>query len=411
MSFNEFDSAAKDELEKFLADGVPEVQTAETLTEVHVSTETFSGSDIGAAFNNARSKFGTTGVRYTFENGDHDLTTALDLTGITGIDAYVELDLRGTVLTEKDTIGMDLTGSHDSITVRGGRLRADPNSDVDVGVLLARDDSSSSGNHRFYGTEVVGRYDIAPMYNVSSEVNDFYGCKFSNIEAGAFGPAGSRGVQISGDNPDGVSSPYASIDGAVNATTQDNRFFGGQIDGDIAVQLRSAAINVVRDVHLKSVIMGASTAGVRWDLANSGVDRFVMEDCRISDQVPTEAFGFISANAGRVAEGFKLVGGVVDSGTTDIAFGTSSDGINLIEPTILNVNWLQGNGINVGDLRGGDIRDPRGGQSISINGTMSGSRLWWETETAFSVNTAVRSEATFVDDSSIVKWDLRDDNR
>ena len=94
-------------------------------------------SDVGEAFNNARTEYGIGGVIYEFPAGAHNLSTATNFTQINGADERVAIDLRGTILNIQSglSVAMDAIGSQDGLTIWGGKINGG-NNNPDVGLLV-----------------------------------------------------------------------------------------------------------------------------------------------------------------------------------------------------------------------------------------------------------------------------------
>jgi hypothetical protein len=291
-------------------------------------------------------------------------------------------------------------------------LRADPPDRPDVGLLLARsDDGSSAGGHRLFGFDAVGKFSVANLYNVSSEVNDYYGCRFSNKEGGSFGPSGARAVYIGGNGDgSGVTSPHSTI-GDTTASTHDNHFHGGRITGPIGLDLRPGDQNPVKDLHLDSVYMGGDSDAIRWVLDHGAPDRVVLDDVRITDDVPTRAIGVVQTGSLYQTRGTVIRGGVLMSTGTDIDLGVSGDGVSMRESQIRRPEFPNANGIQMADFRESEAAAVLDGQTLTIDGTIADSDLWWSNEADFSATGAARTIAVFPKDGTVVRWGMTTDDR
>jgi hypothetical protein len=320
---------------------------------VRVSTDRYGGGDIGAAFNNAREEHGVYGIRYTLERGFHDLDTTMNLTGMSSWDEQkgakgINLDMRGVQLEQHCPIGIDMTGSHNAVQIWGGRIWGGHQSDVDIGLLLSREvDGGNGSRNEFYGLKINGQYNIAPLYNVSTETNDFFACEFANKRFGNLGGAGF-GVSISGDNPNGVESPYTDID-ASTYTTGGNKFFGGVIRGHDAVRLRSGRGNPVRLTKFYGTYMGSEDAIIKFDMENEKpMDNIVFRDCWVGDATTNHIFKATPTDSERVIRDLVVDGGRFALGpeaeTPEILFGGDRK-VRLERAHIRpNVQWLRNSG-------------------------------------------------------------------
>lgn len=152
----------------------------------------------------------TNGGKLMIPAGTYTLTNTLDLTHrafleIVGTPATIlrfELAAPGP--------GVDLTGAHHGLF---SNLRLEAAGDTcQAGILLARDASGApAGSHAFSQVSVAGRFTTAGIYNLASEGNRFFSCRFCTSNTAA----GSDGFVFTSTNFAGLSSPYA---GALAAT-------------------------------------------------------------------------------------------------------------------------------------------------------------------------------------------------
>jgi hypothetical protein len=335
-------------------------------TEIEVTVDRYGGDDIGEAFNNAREEHGVFGNRYTLERGFHTLRTPMNLTsmstwegekGSTGL----TLDMRGVVLEQACPLAIDVTGSHNAVQIWGGQIWGDHKEDIEVGMLLSREvDGGNGGRNEFYGLKIAGRYPVAALYNVGTEVNDFVACEFLAKRFGQVGPDGCMGVSISGDNPNGIESPYSAVD-AGSYTTGGNKFFGSVLRGHTGVRLRSGRGNPVRLTKFYGTYMGAVDEVVQFDMANSrGMDNIVFRDCWVGDATTSYIFRVVNAVGEASVSDLVVDGGRFalgpDADTPEIAFGGNRS-LRLERAHIRpNVQWLRNNGFQLGDVVDSDIQ-------------------------------------------------------
>jgi hypothetical protein len=323
-------------------DATPTTEDSDT---VRVSIERYGGSDIGAAFNNAREEHGFRGVHYVIDPGNYDLRTPIDLTGIRGFEtdgaggAGVTLDLQGVVLTQRTPIGIDMTGSHNSITVLGGKIWGDlPKNqrDVQVGVLQSRagDSRNPSGIHQFFGLHVSGVYEVAPLYNVSSESNGYFSCQFFNKRFGNWGPEGSYGVYVGGDNPAGVESPHDEI-GVYRTTTQTNAFLKCNIRGHTGVRLRPSPGNPIRITRFYACYGDSASRWVLFDLEHDkDLATVSFRDCQVTDGNSVHAFEATKTPAKRTIRLLSITGGWYHTTEEAIMCGGEGRNVTLDQCTI-----------------------------------------------------------------------------
>jgi len=111
------------------------------------------------------------------------------------------------VAATKGQPAIDLTGANHciiqdlNIEAEGNLVK--PADAPNIGLLLARNPSGHAAQeHRFTNVNIIGRFTIANVYNITSELDRFVGCIFINTAPG------SHNMVFSSDNYAGVESPY-----------------------------------------------------------------------------------------------------------------------------------------------------------------------------------------------------------
>lgn len=320
---------------------------------INVSPDIQGDSDVGAAFNTARTEYipdetGEYGVTFNIVPGVYDVTTTFDMTNLDppgSEENTVTIDARGVFFRQQVNQLFDLTGAN-HIRWFGGRIDEEDGGSSDLAFLLARSDQHTpSTNHKFYGVFIQGKYQVASVYNVTSERNDWFGCNIQNKSGSNFGPSGSAAVVIACDNPDNVSSQYTTID--PKATANMTRFHGGSIFGNTGVHIRPAGGSVPNDTMFYGVYFEASSESCLVDLSQ-GDDQNGLHflNCRGSDSTPDRFIDTVSPNSGTATiDGLTIRGGAYISSTDDILLRS---GVDLKNANIKrDVRWTNNNGIRL----------------------------------------------------------------
>lgn len=108
------------------------------------------------------------------------------------------------ISSAKGLPAMDFTGTF-AVAIENGWLEGAEDNPPSCGMLFARNpDGDTSGEHRLYNCRIEGRFTVANIYNLGSEVNWFAGLVLRNREDNGFC------FKIVYDNVDNITSPCSS---------------------------------------------------------------------------------------------------------------------------------------------------------------------------------------------------------
>jgi hypothetical protein len=350
------------ELPNYKGIDVTETRTnfASISDSIHVPPDYGGATGIGEAFNNARADFGVNTL-YNVSPGDYvQDSETFDLTGVRS--GNIALNLKGVRIEQRLPVSIDCTGSHSSLTISGGNIRGDTQSDIDCGLLLARDSTNNAaGKHNITGLRISGRYDTAALYNVTSETNQYFGCEFEAKIGGNFGADGTAGVHISGENNGRVTSPHSTIvsDTDSTATTGGNQFYSGSIRGHTGIRLEVGNQNPIKHTAFYSVYGGGVDEWVFLDLQEEKeMMDIAFENCWVADDLPQYIFRASSQSNTTLIHQFAIRGGryhcTGGSGANCIEF--SNRNVELRNPDIEpSTSWNQESGMNIGDVTFGRV--------------------------------------------------------
>jgi len=244
--------------------------------------------------------------------------------GINTIDQSIfTLDLRDARINAR-TYGtpiIDLTGSHDGVRILGGWIYGFETGAPNVGLLMARNTSSSSaGQHIIEGTIFEGYYTKSAIYMYGSEENNFVNIYARNRQNSA------KTVYITSDNPESVTSSFTTIATGDQSMTHIN-FYGGHIFAlgttSIAVLFRSSTTYLFNGIQFYGTMIGATSTALYFDISNSNMSNIHLRDVRITDTEPAYALYAPDSASAREISKLSINGGIIQPTVKDVHLGSN----------------------------------------------------------------------------------------
>lgn len=176
------------------------------------------GEDLSPLWNSFINKTKRGRPHHIRVKGIWSISAPLDFTGFRGENT---LDFTGTQLWAKfsslNTAVFDMAGSS-GVIVRALRVFTLPGCSPGMGLLLCRDENlKSSGKHHFDACRFDGRFNLAAVYNVGSEMNQWFGGRVGNS-------GGKCSIYHGKFKKDSIHSPYISLGEGSSASGA--RFYG-----------------------------------------------------------------------------------------------------------------------------------------------------------------------------------------
>ncbi len=142
----------------------------------------FQGTDASGVINDtvlAMSANG--GGTLHIKNANYNIAKTLNFTGVPSKNFCLDFSQGARFYAQTDNKPvMDFTSTI-GVVINNGLIIGDNIKAPNVGILFARTTGGDNcGEHAFYNTRFSGKYNVACLYNLGSEVNRFYGCEFYN---------------------------------------------------------------------------------------------------------------------------------------------------------------------------------------------------------------------------------------